>query len=96
MEIAYDQVSEFIGYEFRKYLIETEYGIVSKPSTSVNPMSNAILEQIHQVLVNLVRICKISQTYVDKDDPLLGILDAAAFAIHWTTNSLKGYSTGQL
>ena len=44
-EIMYDQGSEFIGQEFRKSLIEDEYGITSKPSTSGNPMSNAILEQ---------------------------------------------------
>ena len=73
-----------------------EYRIVAKPSTLGNTMSNEILEQIHQVLVNLVRICNISQTYHDKDDPLLVILSAAAFTIHSTTNSLKGYSTGQL
>ena len=33
MEIIYDQGSEFIGHEFRKYLIEIEYGIVARPST---------------------------------------------------------------
>ena len=54
MEIMYDQVSEFIGSEFRNYLIEIEYGITAKPITSWNPNADAILEQIHQVLVNLV------------------------------------------
>ena len=73
-----------------------EYGIVAKPSTSGNPTSNAILEQIFQIIVNLVLICNIPQTYVEKDDPLLGILAAAAFTIHSTANLLKGYSTGQL
>ena len=47
MEIAYDQGSELIGHEFRKILIETEYGINAKPRTSVNPAPNKILEQIH-------------------------------------------------
>ena len=96
MEITYYQGSEFIDHEFRKQPIEMEYGIVAKPSTLGNPMPNAILEHIHQVLGNLVRICNITQTYVDKDDPLMVILYAAAFAIQSTTNSLKGYSTGQL
>ena len=50
MEIMYDQEREFIGHEFRKSLIETEYGIIVKPSTSGNPISNEILEQIHQVI----------------------------------------------
>ena len=73
-----------------------EYGIVSEPSTSGNSISNAILEQIHQVLGNLVRTCNISRTYVDKDNPCLVILYVAAFAIFSTTNRLKGYSPGQL
>ena len=38
MEITYDQGSEFIGHEFRKSLIEEEYGIIAKPSTSRNPI----------------------------------------------------------
>ena len=52
-----------------------------KPITLVNPMTNAILEPIHQVLVNLVQTFNIQQTYVDKNDPWTGILAAAAFAI---------------
>ena len=40
IEITYDQVNEFIGHDFRKSLTEIEYGINSKPSTFVNPMSN--------------------------------------------------------
>ena len=33
-----------------------KYGINSKISTSVNPMSNAVLERIHQVLVTQYRV----------------------------------------
>ena len=54
MEITYDQGSEFIGHDFRKFRIEMEYGITAKPITLVNPTSNSILERIHQVLGNLV------------------------------------------
>ena len=64
MVIMYEQGKEFIGNEFRKYLIETENGITDKSSTSGNPTSNAILERIHQVPGNLVRTCNITQTYV--------------------------------
>ena len=59
-------------------------------------MFNAIFERIHQVLGNLVRTCNINQTYVDKDYPQLGILDAAEFSIILTKNRLKGNSLGQL
>ena len=77
--------------------IEIEYGITSKPITSVNPMSNAVLGQIYQVLGNLVRTFNIStQTYVDENNPWTGILDASAFAIISTTKKQKGYSPGQL
>ena len=70
-------------------------GITAKPSTSINPTSNAVLEWIHQVLGNLVRNYNITQTYVGKDDPCSGILSAVAFEIFSTTNRLKSYSTGQ-
>ena len=90
IEITYDQVKELIGHEFRKYLIEMEYGITAKPSTSVNTIYNAVLERIHQALGNIIWTFNISdQTYVDKKDPWTGILDAAAFAILSTTNRKK-------
>ena len=96
MEIMYDQGSEFIGHEFRKSQIENKYGITAKPSTLGNTNSNEILERINQVLGDLVRTFNIKQTYVDKDDPWLGILATAAFAICSTKNRLKGYNPGQL
>ena len=80
-EITYDKGSEFIGHEFIKSLIEMEYGINVKISTLENPTSNAILEQIHQVLGNLVHTCNMTQKYVDKDDPWSVILAVASFAI---------------
>ena len=61
MEITYDQGSEFYGHKFRKSLTEMEYRIASKPSTLVNTMSNAILERIHQVILNLVWTCNINK-----------------------------------
>ena len=63
-----------------------EYGITFKPSTLVNPISNEILKQIHQVIGNLVLTRNITQTYDDKNDPWSGILDAAAFVIISTNN----------
>ena len=59
-------------------------------------MSNAVLEHILQILGNLVRNCNVTQTYVNKNDPLSGILYAAAFVIFSTTNRLKVYCLGQL
>ena len=76
IEITYDQGSECFVHEFKKYLIETEYGITAKPSTLGYPTSNAVLELIHRVLGNLGYTFNICETYVDKDDLWLGILAA--------------------
>ena len=54
IEITNDQGKEFIVHEFRKSLIEDEYGITAKPITLENPMSNAILEWINQVIVTRI------------------------------------------
>ena len=59
-------------------------------------MSNAIWEQILQVLGNLVRNFNIQQTYVDKNEPWTGILVAAEFTIRSKISRQKGYSPGQL
>ena len=59
-------------------------------------MSNAILEQIHKSLGNLLQDCNIIQIYVDEDDPWSGILAAAESSINSTTNRLKFYNSGQL
>ena len=37
-------------------------------------MSNIVLERIHQVLGNLVRIYSINKIYVDKRQPMIGNL----------------------
>ena len=60
IEIMYDLGKEFIGHEFIISLIEMEYRIAAKPRTLGNPMSNAVLERIHQVPGNLVRTFNIS------------------------------------
>ena len=76
IEIAYYQGLEFIGNSYRKYLIEKEYRISANPRTFGNPTYNAILEQILTVLGYLVRTYYIKYTYIDIDDPWLGILAA--------------------
>ena len=87
IEITYDQGNIFIGHEFRKSITETEHGITERPSNLGNPISNAVLERIHQILRNLVRTFDIStQTHVGENDPWTVLLDAAVFAILSTTN----------
>ena len=59
-------------------------------------MSNAILERIHQVQGNPVRTFNTQQTYVETNDPRMGILAATAFEISSTTSTQKCYDPGQL
>ena len=72
-ESTYDQGSEFIGHDFIKSLIEEEYRITSKPSTSENRISNKTLERIHLVMGNIMRTYNIKDTYIEKYDPWSGI-----------------------
>ena len=67
------------------------------PSTLGNTMCNAVLENIHQVLGNLVRNFIIStQTYIDEDDLWTGILSSPAFVVILKINRQKGYIPGRL
>ena len=84
IEITYNQGSKFIGHEFRKYLIEKEYGILAKPISSGNQISKIILKIIHLVLGILVRAFNIKDIYIDEDDPWLGLSEAAVFEIFST------------
>ena len=52
-QITYDRGSEFIGKDFQK-MIKEEYGVTRKPITVQNPQANAIVEQIHQVIGNII------------------------------------------
>ena len=50
------------------------------------------IEKNHAVIGNLVCTYNVKDTYIDKYDPWMGILAAAAFPIFSTTNILKVYS----
>ena len=54
-----------------------------------------ILEQIHEVQGILVRNDNTKDTYIDEDEPWLGILAVAAFEVCSTENRLNGYSPHQ-
>ena len=66
------------------------------PSTLGNPTSNETLERIHQVMGILVQKYNITETYIDNDYLLLGIVLAEESTISSTENRLKGYSPGKL
>ena len=55
VEIKYDKGSEFLDQEFKYTLIQSEFGIKSKPEASGNYQSNYIIETIHQDMGNFIQ-----------------------------------------
>jgi hypothetical protein len=73
-----------------------EYGVKKKPITTRNPQANAIVEQVHQTIGNIIRTFELQDNYLDEDDPWKGILSATAFAIRATYHTTLQKSPGQL
>jgi hypothetical protein len=46
--------AKFIGKDFQK-MIKEDCGVKAKPMTVRNPQANAIVEQVHQVIGNIIR-----------------------------------------
>ena len=72
-----------------------DYGIKRKIISTQNPQANAIVECMHQTLRNLIWSFELQDNpYIDMDDPWLGILAAAAFAMcsmyHTTLCAMPG------
>ena len=75
--------------EFAK-MCQNEYGIKRKHITNINPQSNAIIEQIHQTIVNIIR--KFDVSNIINNDPWSGILAATMFAVRATYHTtLQAY-----
>ena len=81
-EVIYDQGTEFLG-EFAR-MLEEDYPIRARPTTTRNPQANAVLERAHQTLANIICTFKVQDNYLDQDDPWKGILAAAMFALRAT------------
>ena len=92
-QITFDRGNKVIGHEFRN-TITHNYGIKCKPITVRNPQANAIVEQIHQVIGNIIRTFDLENNYLDKKDLFKGVLAAAAFAVrstyHTTLKEMPG------
>ena len=61
-----------------------------------NKTSNFILERIHSILRNILQKFNIQESYLDKDNPWMGILAAVEFTINSTKQGFKGNTIGQL
>ena len=45
------------------------YGIKAKPTTSNNPQANAIIEQVHTVVNNMLRSFDLEKENLEEDNP---------------------------
>ena len=79
-QIVFDRGTKFMA-EFAK-MCHNDYGLKSKPITTRNPQSNAIIERIHQTIGNIIRTFDVSN--IVNNNPWSGILAATLFAVRAT------------
>ena len=64
--IKHDNRNEFLGHDFKNSPIKNDYGIKTKCATKENPQEKSILELIHQLIANLVKMFGLQNNYLDK------------------------------
>jgi hypothetical protein len=93
-QVTFGRGSKFIGQDFQK-MIQEDYGVKAKPITVRNPQANAIVEQVHQVIGNIICTFELESNFLDDNDPWKGILSATAFAVqstfHMTLQNTPGH-----
>ena len=75
-------------------MCQNKYGLKSKPITTRNPKSNAIIKQIHQTIGNIIRTFDVSN--IVKIDQRSGIIAATMFAVRATYHTTLHASPTQL
>jgi transposase InsO family protein len=76
--IVFDNGGEF-KREFKQMC--ENYGIKAKPTTSHNPPANAIIEQVHKVVNNMLRLLDLEKENLEEDNPFECFLQSTAWAI---------------
>ena len=86
------------GSEFKKDFIPLleDFAIKPKPTTIKNPQSNAIIERVHQVVGDMLRVHDLKNYSFDEIDPWGPILQNIAYAIRSTHHTTTNASPGQL
>jgi transposase InsO family protein len=93
-QIIFDRGKEFMG-EFAR-MVEKDYGIKRKPTTTRNPQANSVIERIHQTIGNIIRSFQIGQIEIDEQDPWSGVLAATMFATRATYHTTTQATPSQL
>ena len=66
------------------------HDVKRKPITTRNPQANAILEQAHQTIGNIIRTFQIDKVKLDMENTWEGILAALIFALQSTVHTTFG------
>ncbi len=83
VQCIHDSGTEFAGVEF-DYVLH-KHGIKNKTASTRNPQSNAVLEQMHAVLMNSLRVFQLNPSMsLNEQNPFEGMLVAIWFAINST------------
>lgn len=90
--VIFDAGSEFDCEAFQTCLLN--WYIKPEPITVKNPRANAIVERMHQVLGDMLRVQLLSEH--KHDDPVADMCSAAAYAIRATVHGVTRYSPSQL
>jgi hypothetical protein len=94
-QVIVDKGKEFLG-EFAA-MVSNDYGIERRGTTVRNSQANAVLEQIHQTIANIIRTFEMQKDpYLDPEDPWGGILSATMFAVRATYHTTLQATPAQL
>jgi hypothetical protein len=93
-QIIFDRGKEFMG-DFAR-MVQEDYGVKKKPTTTRNPQANSIIERIHQTIGNMIRTHQVGSAEIDENDPWSGILAATMFATRATYHTTTQATPAQL
>ena len=93
---------QYLGYdggnEYKAVFeqLRLNYSMKRCKSSAYNPMSNGIIERVHQVLNNCLRTFELSERELDETNPWGQFLSATSFAIRSTVHTTLEASPAQL
>ena len=80
--VILDRVREFMAEVIS--LLHDKYDVKRKDITRRNPQANAILEQVHQTIGNVIHTFQLDKVELEIENPWEGILAAVIFALRST------------
>jgi transposase InsO family protein len=95
VRVIHDQGNEFQGMDFQ--ILLQQYVIEDVPTSVQNPQANAVCEQMHQVVGNILRTLLHSNppaNLIDVRTMVEYCLATASYSLHCTANRALGVSPG--